>query len=101
MRDLLLVLAPLRDFKHTSRVLKVKTNTFLIVQLVSTWYCSTRREKNIWSIFEIISTMSSKCHKETLKLISESEIPLDGKSKSCFRNQSKYMHKENIWGIIS
>ena len=42
--------------------------------------------------------MSSKCHKETLKLISESEIPLDGKSKSCFRNQSKYMHKENIGG---
>ena len=73
------------------------------MQLVSTWYCSTRREKNIWSIFEIISTMSSKCHKETLKLISESEIPLDGKSKSCFRNQSKYMHKENIGGggIIS
>ena len=61
-------------------------------------HCSTRREKNIWSIFEIISTMSSKCHKETLKLISESEIPLDEKSKSCFRYQSKYMRYGKYWG---
>ena len=64
MRDLLLVLAPLRDFKHTSHVLKVKTNTFLIVQLVSTHGTVVLEERKIFGQF---LKSSRQCHQNATK----------------------------------